>query len=242
MDMVLRAFGLALLAGLAACGSRTGMLSAIGGDGEAPICPGDPSCAGGTGGIGTGAGGTGGDGIGTGGTGGDGVGAGGSGAGGRGGTGGDGVGGVGGIIIVTGGTGATGGSGGTSRGGSGGSGGSGGFGPCTTDDGPCTPEQCASRCHRFRIGGYAELRSSGKRCACEPADRCADVCAKTLCVGDAPDSACERCFLPLMLNPPESCLQRACDLDGGCTPIGICGIQARDCEEFLSCLKECPPL
>jgi glutaredoxin 3 len=93
------------------------------------------------------------------------------------------------------------------------------------------------------IGGYTELRSSGRRCACEAADRCAGVCASTLCIGDAPDNACERCFLPLMLNPPESCLQRACDLpDGGCRLVGICGFQATDCEELLSCLKECPPL
>ena len=237
--VVLRALGMALLAGLVACGSRTGMLSAIGSDGEAPVCPGDPSCpGGGTGG--TGASGGVGTTTGAGGSGGDGVGAGGSVTGGRGGTGGDGAGGVGGVIIVTGGTG---GGGGTGRGGAGGTAGSGGFGPCITDGGPCSPEQCVNRCHRFRIGGYAELRSSGKRCACEPAERCADVCATTLCIGAAPDDACERCFIPLMLNPPDACLQRTCGLpDGGCTPIGICGIQARDCEELLSCLKECPPL
>jgi len=201
-----QALWVAWVAGLVACGSRTGMLSAIGADAEVPICPGDPSCPG----TGTGTGGSGGMGTtattGAGGSGG--VGAGGTGTGGGGGIGGDGAGGVGGIIVTTGGTG-----GGGGTGGAGGAAGSGGIGPCTTGEGrPCTPEQCVNRCHRFQIGGYAELRSSARRCACEGNDRCAGVCASTVCIGEHPDSACQQCFIPLVLNPPSlaSCAPATC--------------------------------
>jgi len=218
------------------------MLSASEGlDGQPPpVCPGDPSCPSGTGGTDTGSGGAGGD-----------VGAGGAGAlsgtggAGTGGFGNGGNGGTGGIIVVTGGAGGGGTGGvGTGGGGTGGSGGSSGFGPCIADDGPCTPQQCVNRCHRFRIGGYAELRSSGRRCACESSARCSNECAGSLCIGDEPPgaSACETCFLRLAVNPPEACLTRCGPDGGGCTQVNLCGIAADDCYELVACLKECPPL
>jgi len=230
------------------------MLSVTDGlDGQAPVCPGDPNCPSGTGSVGTGGTGTGatgggGDPGGTGAQGGTGgIGTGGSGTGATGGTGG--------IIIVTGGTGG-GGTGGRGTGGSGGtagSGGSSGIGPCTvtgpcTPEGcvtlPCTPQQCVSRCHRFQLGGYVELSSSGRRCACESSARCANECADSICVREdlMGGSACETCLVRLALNPPEACLIHCGPDGGGCPQVGLCGINAKDCDELVACLKECPPL
>jgi hypothetical protein len=144
----------------------------------------------------------------------------------------------------------TGGAGGVGPGGNGGSiivtdaaGGAGGIGPCLSNGRPCTPEECTNRCHKYRIGGYTELLSSARRCACASADRCSSECADTYCAGQSPSEAspCEKCVLRMALRPPADCISRACGPDG-CVDLTICGLQARDCDELLACLKECPPL
>jgi hypothetical protein len=248
---------LAFLVGLAACGSRTVLEGRAGPDGGAPICPGALDCVGpgGTGGVGA-TGGTGG--IGTGGTGAiggtGGIGTGGTGTGATGGTGGIGTGGAGtGAAGRTGGIGA-GGSGGLGTGGvgtggggagKGGSAGTGGIGPCTDDGGPCTPQQCVSRCTKYKFGGFAELSSSGRKCACASSDRCANECADSLCIGVDPlptGNACATCLIRLALNPPETCQYRSTLSDGGFTSYGLCNFNSSDCYDLVSCLKECPPI
>jgi hypothetical protein len=51
---------------------------------------------------------------------------------------------------------------------------------------------------------------------------------------------CERCVVQLALSPPDSCVNKVCN-PTTCQPLGICGINARDCDELVACLKECPP-
>ncbi|MET0593661.1 MAG: hypothetical protein ABW133_13235 [Polyangiaceae bacterium] len=121
-------------------------------------------------------------------------------------------------------------------------GGGGSIGPCTMNGQPCTYQACVDRCTQARIGGWADLRASGKRCACSVPATCRLVCENSICTGALPESgsACERCMVQLAVRPPDECGIKVCDPGGACSSRTLCELKAGDCEELVACLRECP--